>query len=298
MLLVGGRILNKICLGTVQIGQKYGLNNALGRKPNLEESFQLLQLAIDSGVKFFDTASLYGNAEEILGQFNINNFPVNIVSKLRSNLDDDTNAVLNEIVLSLEKLRLKSLTGYLLHDAKDFYRPTILKGLKLAKEKGLTKNIGVSIYEPEDALNVVKDIDIDYIQIPYNVLDQRLDDTNFFDLAEKHNVTIFARSAFLQGLLLMEQKSIPQKLQEAWFHIAKFQNIAHRHGFSPTEAAFLFSYCHKKIDYVLFGVETVQQLEANLKILDKASQFNSCYEELYGTFKNISRKIIVPSLWR
>ena len=298
VLFVGGIILNKICLGTAQIGQYYGVNNALGRKPNYEESFQILTSAINCGINFFDTAGVYGDAENILGKFNISNFSVNVVSKLKGNLPNDADAVLNEIKTSLKNLVLKSLNGYLLHDAKDFYRSEILNGLKLAKENGLTKNIGVSIYEPEDALNVVKDKNIDYIQIPYNVLDQRLDKTNFFELAEKNNVKVFARSVFLQGLLLFYPNNLPNHLIKAKPYIEKFQSIAARYNFTPAEAAFLYSYCHSKIDYILFGVETVQQLENNIATVAKADNFKDCYAELHGTFENVDREIIIPSLWK
>ena len=47
---------NKLCLGTVQMGQQYGIKNELGRKPRLEESFLVLQAAVDSGIDCFDTA--------------------------------------------------------------------------------------------------------------------------------------------------------------------------------------------------------------------------------------------------
>ena len=288
----------KICLGTVQLGMHYGINNALGRQPTGNESFQLLQTAIDSGIKFFDTASVYGNAESVLSAFGINRFNVNVISKLRPNLPADQSLVLNEIQSSLERLGLQALNGYLLHHADDFYRSEILRALKLAKDKGLTQNIGVSIYEPDDALNAVRDPDIDYIQIPYNVLDQRLDQTDFFELAKKNKVTVFARSAFLQGLLLIEKNNLPPNLSDAWQHIERFRHIAREHGFEPSEAALLYSYCHPGIDYVLFGVDTVEQLKNNLSILDRAERFQACHDELYGTFQAVDRKIIVPSLWK
>ena len=290
--------MNKICLGTAQLGQYYGVNNALGRKPNLEESFQILTSAIECGIKFFDTAGAYGDAEKILGQFNVANFPVHVISKLKGNLPDDVNTVFTEIKLSLNSLGLESLAGYLLHDAKDFYRSGILKGLKSVKEKGLTKSIGVSIYEPEDALNVVQDNDIDYIQIPYNVLDQRLDETNFFELAEKNNVTVFARSAFLQGLLLMSTDNLPSSLKIAERYIKKFRAIIEPFNYSPNEAALLYSYCHPKIDYVVLGVDAIEQLKENVSTLDKAENFSECYNKLRGAFGDVERKIVVPSLWK
>lgn len=63
--------VDKLCLGTVQLGLKYGIKNEIGRQPTNEESFYLLKQVIDSGINTFDTASVYGNAEQILGDFKI-----------------------------------------------------------------------------------------------------------------------------------------------------------------------------------------------------------------------------------
>ena len=162
----------------------------------------------------------------------------------------------------------------------------------------MTQNIGVSVYEPEDAVTVVRDQSIDFIQVPYNVLDQRLDDTDFFELAEKNKVTVFARSAFLQGLLLMRADQLPPNLVAARPLVDEFRRIARKNNFNPSEAALLYSYCQPKIDYVLFGVETIEQLEKNLAALDRAAEFGNCLRQLRGHFKNVDRKIIVPSLWK
>ena len=259
---------NKLCLGTVQMGQQYGIKNELGRKPRLEESFLILQTAVDSGIDCFDTAAVYGDAEEILGRFGISRFPVKVISKMRAGGINGKNEVIEELGISLTRLHLKSLYGYLLHSAKDLYSPEILRGLTKAKEAGLTEHIGVSIYEPEDALYAVQSHIIDIIQIPYNVFDQRLDKTDFFELAEKNHVQVYARSAFLQ------------------YH------------FSVLEASLLYSYCHPGISYVVFGVDTVEQLKSNLNIIEKSEDFCLCYKKLYGSFYNIERKLIVPSLWK
>ena len=64
---------NKLCLGTVQFGMNYGIKNELGRQPSKDESFAVLETAIAAGVSFFDTASAYGNAERLLGEFGIGN---------------------------------------------------------------------------------------------------------------------------------------------------------------------------------------------------------------------------------
>ena len=50
---------NKLCLGTVQLGMKYGINNALARQPTEEESFAILQTAIDEGIACFDLSLIH-----------------------------------------------------------------------------------------------------------------------------------------------------------------------------------------------------------------------------------------------
>ena len=288
---------NKLCLGTVQMGQQYGIKNELGRKPRLEESFLVLQAAVDSGIDCFDTASVYGDAEEILGGFGISRFPVKVISKMRAGGINGKNEVIEELCISLNRLHLKSLYGYLLHSAKDLYSPEILRGLTKAKEAGLTEHIGVSIYEPEDALYAVQSHIIDIIQIPYNVFDQRLDKTDFFEMAEQNHIQVYARSAFLQGLLLMEPDALPSNLQTAQSYLREFREICEQYHFSVLEASLLYSYCHPGISYVVFGVDTVEQLKSNLNIIEKSDDFCLCYKKLYGAFYNIERKLIVPSLW-
>ena len=91
---------------------------------------------------------------------------------------------------------------------------------------------------------------------------------------------------------------MPTNLLDAWKYIETFRDIAREHGFEPSEAALLYSYCHPGIDYVVFGVDTVDQLENNLSILDRAEQFGDCYKQLHGRFNDVERKIVVPSLWR
>lgn len=289
----------KLCLGTVQMGKNYGVANVLGRQPSAEESFSVLRLALEQGISYFDTASVYGASEQILGEFRLaRNTEVHIISKFPPEQTDSEQAVLDELRSTLHRLGAASLDGYLLHDAKDMQRRKIVRGLCLAKEKRLVSFIGVSVYEPEDACAAVAESWVDYVQIPYNVMDQRLDETEFFSMARKNHVKVFARGMFLQGLLLMEPEVVPQNLREILPYLEKFRAISHEHGFSTRDAAFLFGLCHPGIDHVVFGVDTVEQLAENLEITEKQKDFSACYDALFGAFCGIDRRLINPSLWR
>lgn len=297
--------MSELCLGTVQLGMKYGVNNELGRQPTPEESYSILQGALDMGIYCFDTASAYGTAETILGKFGLSKRydvfqrSVRIISKLRPNCSDDAEAVLQEICDSLSRLHAKKLYGYMLHRFSDLFCKGIMGGLTRARDEGLVDHIGVSVYEPQEAIDVLMDRRLDIIQIPYNALDMRLDRNGFFTQAKEQGVEIYARSAFLQGLLLMTPEQAEKKVAGTGRYVSWFQSIAAKHGFTPGEAAFLRSYCHPAIDYLVFGVDTVAQLRENQRISGKAASFSSCMEELQYSFsqEDIPREIIVPSLW-
>jgi Predicted oxidoreductases (related to aryl-alcohol dehydrogenases) len=294
--------MNKLCLGTVQFGLKYGINNCLG-KPTKEAVFSILDYAIKEGIQYIDTATAYGDAEKLLGEYQISNKNVKVISKLKPNMLDTINpnnidcAIEENIKSSLKLMNLKKLDGFLLHTPEYIYNTKVMEKLQQCKRKGLIKNIGVSIYNEQHALDAVKSGIMDYIQIPYNIFDQRLDDTPFFDLAQKNKVHVFARSAFLQGLLLMEVDKIPSYLTKARTYLVEFHRIVKKYKISKLEAAFLFSYNHPGIDTVVFGVDTFYQLQEDLNICSKKIDFAQCRQELCTSFQNIDKSIIIPSLW-
>ena len=291
--------VQKLCLGTVQMGQQYGVANVLGRQPSTQESFAVLSTALNAGISCFDTASIYGTSENLLGDFSLSDKKgVKIISKFPPEMPDDEEIVLEEIRKTLRRLKASKIDGYLLHSASDMLRPGIVKGMQIAKEQGLVNAIGVSVYEPAEAYEAVMKRWVDYVQIPYNVLDQRLDETDFFLQAQKYNVKVFARSMFLQGLLVMKLDNLPNHLREARPWLEKFQSVVEEHSFSRKEAAFLFGLNHPGIDYVVFGVDTKMQLLENLEIVNKVDDFQDCYETLQGMFRNVDRRLINPSLWR
>ena len=66
---------NKIGLGTVQFGLDYGVSNKQGQT-HINEVGKILEIARLKGVDLIDTASGYGNAENVLGQFDLSMFKV------------------------------------------------------------------------------------------------------------------------------------------------------------------------------------------------------------------------------
>lgn len=301
---MGNNARERLCLGTVQFGLQYGINNKSG-KPHRDEVFAMLDYAIAQGIQYFDTAAAYGNAEEILGEyFSIRkpNKDVKIISKLIPNLiaDECIDAepiVLDEIKKSLKKLNINYLEGYLLHTPTDFYNPGVMSALLRAREMGFIKNLGVSIYETQHALDVVSSGMVDYIQIPYNIFDQRLEKTDFFSIARANGVTVFGRAPFLQGLLFMQADEIPDHLDRARNYINEFKQIIDAFGLSRVESSLLFSAQNPGIDRVVFGVDNMAQLKENIEVIENNDADTRCREELQRHFIKMEKEIIFPSLW-
>lgn len=285
----------KFCLGTVQLGLNYGINNQIKRQPTKDESYEILRAACENGIEYLDTASAYGMAEELIGKSGVlDNGSLHVITKLDARVHA---GFVDEVKKSLQRLKQEKIDGLLLHDALNYYDKLQMAELLKVKEQGFVKHVGVSVYEPKDAVQIAKDGVVDYIQIPYNIFDQRLDHTDFFQLAKRNNIKVFARSSFLQGLILMEPDKIPEQLKEARLYAEKYRTIIYNYGFSATEAALLFCYTHEGIYKVVFGVDTVEQLMNNIITVKKEDRFKECRKALAGITDGISEHILNPSLW-
>ena len=72
-----------LCLGTVQFGLNYGINNTTGKIKDLQIK-NILNYAKSKGIEWLDTAQNYGNAEELIGQSLKNKNDFKIVNKINS----------------------------------------------------------------------------------------------------------------------------------------------------------------------------------------------------------------------
>ena len=94
---------NKIILGTVQFGIKYGINNVV-EKPSKQEVFNIFEFAVKNNIQTLDTADGYGNACEIIGKFHKQTrFKFQINTKFKYNQSKSLNEQLHD---SINKLNI------------------------------------------------------------------------------------------------------------------------------------------------------------------------------------------------
>ena len=300
----------KIVLGTVAFGlDGYSLPNTGKPKPSFNEMHTVLEYAYKHGVEYLDTANAYGDAEESISSYCTK---FRIISKLKPNCLEEIadNQILPtikaELRTDLKRLGVTHIWGYYFHTPKYVYNKKAVAALAECKKEGLVENIGVSIYEPQDACYAARQ-GLDIIQVPYNVLDQRLHKTDFFNIAKANRVTVFARQPFLKGLLAMPVEKIPPHLEFAKHYVAQIDKIVSAYNCQRIKACLLFSLMNPNVNYVVLGVDNLSQLQFNLDVdsnmagaiqgWNTVANFGQCYEELRATFQDIPDYIVMPSLW-
>ena len=90
--------LSKLSFGTVQLGLDYGISNNSG-KPTQKTADDIVEYLIHEGINCFDTATAYGNSEEVLGEAIGTSKNIQLISKVKSDLFlDDVETEVNIIL--------------------------------------------------------------------------------------------------------------------------------------------------------------------------------------------------------
>jgi aryl-alcohol dehydrogenase-like predicted oxidoreductase len=251
-------MLSKIALGTVQFGLDYGITNNIG-KVSQDEVRAILKYAKENGIDTLDTASGYGNSEEILGIAGVDNFQV--VTKTTS-LSGGINQVMGYFQQSLIHLNKKNVNGLLVHnineiEGKEFN--ALFNEVNNLKQQGLVDKIGFSTYTPEQVDFLLDNFDFDLIQVPFNVFDNRLAQGGQLKALSSRGIEIHARSVFLQGVLL-NLNNLSSYFSTWKAEFSAYQKMIKYSGLSSLEYAVNFAINTEEIDKVLVGVHSKGQL--------------------------------------
>lgn len=263
--------LSQLMLGTVQFGLPYGVANHSGQ-PAFDEVCAILQVAHAGGVNCLDTAPFYGESEEVLGlalQTTGLQNKMFVASKVLRDADVKTSAreaqqmAEREVRNSLERLKIETLPLCLIHIEGNFRH---VEALVKLQEQGLIKHIGCSTATPAATREIIASGVCEAIQIPASILDRRFHDAGIFREAKARGVAVFARSAYLQGLILMEPQEVPNDLQTAVPVLHKLRELAAASHLSMNELALRFVMGLEGLSCVVVGVESTQQMRRNLEI--------------------------------
>ena len=282
-------------LGTVQLGLKYGVQNQNQSEwVGAADRISILERAHQLGIRSLDTANNYGESQNFIGGFP-GKKDFKILSKFI--LSEEFPQVKIHFQKAIQSLGVPNLESFSFHRFDDIYNyPQALSELVQLKEKGLIKNIGVSLYSNAQMEKVLKIPEIKIIQFPFNVLDNFSQRSVALKKAIDAKKVLHVRSAYLQGLLLMAVDQIPQTLQSVVPAIKKLQQIALRSKISMGSLCLGYILQQNLFSGLVIGVDHPDQLSINFQDYIGASHTEIDLDEI-NKINVDDVRILDPSQW-
>jgi aryl-alcohol dehydrogenase-like predicted oxidoreductase len=264
-----GHASSRLVLGTAQFGLDYGISNTTGKTPP-EEAIRMLDFARVNCIDTLDTAISYGDSERLLGEIGVKDFK--IITKIpgyAANYGSVEAWVTEQVEASLCRLRVDRIYGLLFHRPEDTLGPygsDLIKSLHKLKNDGLVKYIGLSVYSPQELDNLTFDAVSDMINIPYNVIDRRFESSGWLSRIAGQGRKIYVRSVFLQGLLLISRRELPNKFRRWERKWESWELMLRELGTTAKEVCLSLPLRNAEITKVIVGAENLEQLEQLVEI--------------------------------
>tara|TARA_Y100000816_G_scaffold132545_1_gene93555 strand:+ start:946 stop:1776 length:831 start_codon:yes stop_codon:yes gene_type:complete len=243
---------NKIIIGTANFGKKYGIKKNKISNKELKKIFFFLN---QKNLRIIDTSENYGSAENIISK-NIadNKKKWKIITKI----SDDGEKLNEKYDKIVAKFGIKP-TVLMAHNANDFknlrFRKKLLELKKINKIK-----IGVSVYTKSEILNVLKYDNLDVIQLPVSIIDQRLVKNNFLKKIKKKGIEIHARSIFFKGVIFKKKEFF--KKNKIYYRL--IESFEKNYKYTPSQICLNWINNQKYIDKIILGIDSLNQLKKNL----------------------------------
>ena len=266
-----------------------------------QQSRTALQVAVDLGCNFFDTALAYGDgaSEKLLGELvranpgkklytatkvppKTRRWPARRGDALEDHFPPDH--IRSSLETSLANLALDRVDLLQLHVWEDGWADDSRwqGAVAAARDEGLVGAVGISInrWEPWNALRTLETGLIDAVQVIYNVFDQAPDD-ELFAACRELDIGVIARVPFDEGSLtgtLTKETTWPaddwsagyvnpENLSATVDRVEALRPLVPR-GLSMPELALRFILSNSDVDTVIPGMRREAHVRANIAVSD------------------------------
>jgi aryl-alcohol dehydrogenase-like predicted oxidoreductase len=278
-----------------------------------DQTRQALQLAVDLGCNFFDTAWAYGDgrSEAMLGElvrvnpdrrlFTATKIPPKNrkwPSRREHTLDDcfPPDHIRQYVESSLENSGLPTFDLVQFHTWEDGWLSDDRwhHAISDLKSQGLLHAVGISInrWEPENGVRAVESGLIDCVQVIYNIFDQNPED-RLFPACRAHNVGVIARVPFDEGTLTGTLTTdtrwpegdwrntyfVPENLAASVQRAEALRPLIPA-GMTMPEMALRFILAEPTVSTIIPGMRRPKHVQANLATSDQGPLPSSLIDQL------------------
>jgi aryl-alcohol dehydrogenase-like predicted oxidoreductase len=230
------------------------------------EAFATVALAAEAGVHLVDTAAQWGESEAVLGQVLPSQPPFSVITKTAP-ITGGVAAVERRARASLDRLGQPRARALLVHNAADLLTPdgpALWTRLRRLKDAGLFEAIGFSACACDDPLGLARRFQPDIVQVPLNLLDQRLIINGALAELAALGVEVHLRSIFLQGLMFLPGHDLPIEASGLAASLSRLRRLVAEAGADPLRIALAFALSRPEASRVIVGVSSPHELRAIL----------------------------------
>jgi len=285
-----------LCLGCMMFGGRTGA----------EDSYAIIDRAIDAGINFLDTANVYsrGRSEEVTGEAlkrNGKRHQIVLATKVHGEMDDDDpNArgnsrrhIIEQCEASLRRLQTDYIDLYQIHrPAPDTPIDETLRALDDLIRAGKVRYVGTSTFaawQVMESLWVSKELGLNRFvceQPPYHILDRRIE-RELIPMAQTYGIGLIPWSPLAGGLLTGKytrenpspqgaryadvqgnQRFADRKTDELYDVVEGLRPLADAKGCTLAQLALAWCIHQPGVTSPIIGPRTMEQLVDNLGALE------------------------------
>ena len=275
-----GCIMQKRKLGNSSIHISEISLGCMSLPSSVQEAKPIINMAIDNGINYFDTADLYdrGVNEEIVGEL-VKNHRQNIIlaTKVGNRWYEENNNwywdpspahIEKGLKESLKRLKTDYVDVYQLHGGtKDDPWDDIIDTFERLKEAGYIREYGISSIRPNVFIPFLQNSSAISNMMQYSLLDRRPEE--WFESIDKSSASIVTRGSIAKGLLTNEWSQRLEKTNGYMNYTKEDVNkmlTRLQEEYSNIHAlSIAFNLSHSQVSSTVIGARTREQLLSSLK---------------------------------
>ena len=236
---------------------------------------EILNIALDAGITFLDTAAVYNISEDLIGRTVAHRRNEYVLATKCGNVaerEEDRwtgQTVTANIERSLKRLHTDHLDLVQLHSCslEVLQQGEVIEALKAAQQAGKTRYIGYS-GDNEAALWAVESGYFDTLQTSFNLVEQRAR-FKLFDLARQNGVGVIIKRPIANGAWGAETS--PSDYADTYFERAQKMSAVGPLPNVPQNRILLalgFTLAHNVVDTAIVGTQNPAHLQANIAMVE------------------------------
>ena len=281
---------NKLGFGLMRLPKK-------GIHTDIEQTKQMVDLFLEAGFTYFDTAYVYPGSEVATKAALVDRYPresFTLATKMNAGIPGLTERMVkNEFATSLKRTGAGYFDYYLLHalsdgNVKKYEKFDIWGFVKEKKAQGLVKHYGFSFHDQPELLDrlLTDHPDVDFVQLQINYADWENKKTASranYEIARKHGKPIVIMEP-VKGGKLADPPAEVKALMQAYAPQASFASWALR-----------FAASLEGVLTVLSGMSNVEQMRDNLSFMTDFKPLNEEEREIIRQAQTIlDRSAAIP----